>query len=93
VKARRRHRRKRLPAREADQAPELGELPRRDSNGEREYQPIEQQRLDATRNVDADAIMDAADDGMKPPISRDSETGHERRRNIGAGGARNGSGA
>jgi hypothetical protein len=72
VKARRRHRRERLAPREADQAPELGKLLRRDRDGERKYQPVERQRLNPTRNVDADAVINAADDGMKLPIPGDS---------------------
>ena len=82
-----------MAAREADQAPELGKLLRRDGNGERKYQPVERQRLDATRNIDADAVMSAADDGMKLPIPGYSEAGCERRRGIGAGGAPCGPGA
>ncbi len=93
VKSRRRDRRERLTTCEADQAPELGNLPRRDGNGEWEYQPVERQRLDATRNVDADAVMNAPDDGMKLPIPGDSEAGCDRRRGVGAGRAPRGPGA
>ena len=92
VKARRRDCREGLAARKASQLPEFGKLPRRDSNSEREYQPVERQRLNATRNVDADAVMNAADDGMKLPIPDDGEAGCERRRGIGAGRAQRGPG-
>src|SRR3546814_15516526 len=71
----------------------LGKLPRRDSDREREYQPIERQRLHATRNVDADAMMNAANDGMKLLIPGDGEAGCERRRGVGAGRTARGTGA
>ncbi|HEV7311319.1 hypothetical protein [Sphingopyxis sp.] len=57
--------RERPTARESNQAPELGKLPRPDGNGEREYQPIERQRRTASRNVNPNAVVNAADDGMK----------------------------
>ncbi len=80
MKARRRPHRERLAAREGNQAPELGKLLWGNRDGEREYQPIERQCRIASGNVDADTMMNAADNGMKSTAARDGEGGCERRR-------------
>lgn len=64
--------------------PERSKLPWRDGDSEREYQPIDRQRLDNTRNVDADTVMNAAYNSVKLAIPRDGQAGRERRRGGGA---------
>jgi len=64
-------RRKRLPTLKAYEAPKIGKLFGRHGNGKGKYQPIKRQSL-ASRNIEADAVVNAADHRVKTSASSDS---------------------
>lgn len=79
---------------EGDQTPKLDKLLRRDRDGKGEYQPIERQRRRARgNNINANAMMDAADDNMKLSVIGDRQRRYERSPSISARHAPRGLGA
>lgn len=67
---------------ENQQPPELGKLLSRMGDGDEKNQSIDWRRRAAFRNIDADAVVDTADHGVKLLPAHDSQTIVDRARTV-----------